>query len=60
MASSPVEATVESCAAEAAALGFTCTWHDRSTGAPATGPRAALTLRLTQLSEGHLQPFNFG
>ena len=52
MASSAVEATVESCAAEAAALGFTCTWHDRSTGAPAAdkGPRAALTLRLTHES----------
>ena len=52
MASSTVEATVESCAAEASALGFTCTWHDRSTGAPAAdkGPRAALTLRLTHES----------
>ncbi len=52
MASSAVEATVESCAAEAAALGFTCTWHDRSSGAPAaaTGPRAALTLRLAHES----------
>ena len=52
MASSAVEATVESCAAEASALGFTCTWHDRSTGAPAAdaGPRAALTLRLTHES----------
>ena len=49
MASS-VDATVESCAAEASALGFTCTWHDRATGAPATGPRAALTLRLTHES----------
>ena len=45
-----VEATVDSCAAEAAALGFTCTWHDRSSGAPATGPRAALTLRLAHES----------
>ena len=50
MASSAVEATVESCAAEASALGFACTWHDRSSGAPATGPRAALTLRLTHES----------
>ena len=50
MASSAVEATVESCAAEAAALGFACTWHDRATGAPATGPRAALTLRLAHES----------
>ena len=52
MASSAVESTVESCAAEAAALGFTCTWHDRSTGAPAAdkGPRAALTLRLAHES----------
>jgi len=50
MASSAVEATVESCAAEAAAFGFTCTWHDRATGAPATGPRASLTLRLTHES----------
>ena len=32
MTSSAVEATVESCAAEASALGFTCTWHDRSYG----------------------------
>ena len=48
----PVEATVESCAAEASTLGFTCTWHDRSTGAPAAdkGPRAALTLRLAHES----------
>ena len=47
-----VEATVESCAAKASALGFTCTWHDRSTGAPAAdkGPRAALTLRLAHES----------
>ena len=52
MASSAIEATVESCAAEASALGFTCTWHDRSTGAPAAdaGPRAALTLRLAHES----------
>ena len=52
MASSAVEATVESCAAEASALGFACTWHDRSTGAPAAdkGPRAALTLRLAHES----------
>ena len=52
MASSAVEATVESCAAEASALGFTCTWHDRSTGAPAAdaGSRAALTLRLAHES----------
>ena len=50
MTSSAVEATVESCAAEAAALGFTCTWHDRATGAPATGPRASLTLHLTHES----------
>ena len=52
MASSTVEATVESCAAEASALGFTCTWHDRSTGAPAAdaGSRAALTLRLAHES----------
>ena len=50
MASSAVETTVESCAAEASALGFTCTWHDRATGAPATGPRAALTLRLAHES----------
>ena len=50
MASSAVEATVESCAAEASALGFTCTWHDRATGAPATGPRASLTLHLTHES----------
>ena len=50
MASSSVEATVESCAAEASALGFTCTWHDRATGAPATGPRASLTLHLTHES----------
>ena len=49
---SSVEATVESCAAEASALGFTCTWHDRSTGAPAAdaGSRAALTLRLAHES----------
>ena len=47
-----VEATVQSCAAEASTLGFTCTWHDRSTGAPAAdkGPRAALTLRLAHES----------
>ena len=52
MTSSAVEATVESCAAEASTLGFTCTWHDRSTGAPAAdkGPRAALTLRLAHES----------
>ena len=50
MASSAVEATVESCAAEASTLGFTCTWHDRATGAPATGPRASLTLRLAHES----------
>mgnify|MGYP001279165370 CR=1 FL=1 len=50
MASSAVEATVASCAAEASALGFTCTWHDRATGAPATGPRASLTLRLAHES----------
>ena len=50
MASSAVEATVEACAAEASALGFTCTWHVRATGAPATGPRASLTLRLAHES----------
>ena len=60
MASSPVEATVASCAAEASALGFTCTWHDRVTGAPVadeqiariarTASRAALTLHLTHES----------
>ena len=52
MTSSAVESTVESCAAEASALGFTCTWHDRSTGAPAAdaGSRAALTLRLAHES----------
>ena len=50
MASSSVETTVESCAAEASTLGFTCTWHDRATGAPATGPRASLTLRLAHES----------
>jgi len=49
---SAVEATVESCAAEASTLGFTCTWHDRSTGAPAAhaGSRASLTLRLAHES----------
>ena len=52
MTSSAVEATVEACAAEASALGFTCTWHDRATGAPATGPRASLTLRLAHESAG--------
>ena len=52
MTSSAVEATVESCAAEASALGFTCTWHDRSTGAPVVvfGSRKGLTLRLTHES----------
>ena len=52
MTSSAVESTVESCAAEASALGFTCTWHDRSTGAPAAdaGSRASLTLRLAHES----------
>ena len=60
MTSSAVESTVESCAAEASALGFTCTWHDRVTGAPVadeqiariarTASRAALTLHLTHES----------
>ena len=52
MASSPVEATVASCAAEASALGFTCTWHDRSTGAQVVviGSRKGLTLRLAHES----------
>ena len=52
MASSAVEATVQSCAEEARALGFGLTWQDRSTGAPAAdkGPRAALTLRLAHES----------
>ncbi len=52
MTSSAVEATVEACAAEASALGFTCTWHDRSTGAQvvAIGSRKGLTLRLAHES----------